>query len=376
MVDGDIDEDGDGFYVDGDGDGEVTNDDGSHYEDCDDTNPEVAADCDDDGDGYYNDDNGDGIVTDADGNTVPEESTDCLDDPTNSSSASTNPGNTEEGETECNDTLDNDCDTLVDHDDPGCANEPDHDVDDDGHDDVIYGGDDCDDTDAAVNPDVTETGNVLCFNLDEDGVAIDDDCDGLANAADPGCSTTVDHGETDDDGDGYCEDTNGDRSCSDGTLPGDCDDTRGDINPGELEACDGVDNDCDGSTSDEEESTYYRDFDEDGFGNGNISLELCISGGETVPDDNEDGVPDYVANRQDCDDTDATKNITCGTDGDLDPFGDMNLQGGALSGACSMQADAGKPYGMATIGFLLLALGLCFLGVRSALEPQTVKTKK
>ena len=68
-----------------------------------------------------------------------------------------------------------------------------------------------------------------------------------------------DVGDRDDDLDGYTRDD------------GDCDDdpvTGPDVNPGAVEVCDGVDNDCSGSAdiNATDGTTYYRDLDQDGFG--------------------------------------------------------------------------------------------------------------
>lgn len=98
------------------------------------------------------------------------------------------------------------------------------DIDGDG---VPFADGDCNDGDASVHPGATEL-------LDQ----VDNNCDGERDDG------TV---AVDDDGDGYCEgDDNG--VCSDGTLPGDCDDDLATSYPGATEVWyDSVDADCDGA---------------------------------------------------------------------------------------------------------------------------------
>ena len=115
------------------------------------------------------------------------------------------------------DGIDNDCDpTTLDEVVTGPV-----DADSDTFDSIASGGDDCNDLDAAVNPDATE----ILYNL------IDEDCDGEA--------------VTDVDGDGFDA-----IAAPAGT---DCDDTDATVNPDATEVLlDGVDNDCDPTTLDEE----------------------------------------------------------------------------------------------------------------------------
>jgi hypothetical protein len=88
---------------------------------------------------------------------------------------------------------------------------------------------------------------------------------------------------TDDDGDGYCEDTYGT----------DCDDTNDDIYPGVTEICDGYDNDCYGGIDDGLTFLdYYADGDSDGYGDrSDTATSSCLA------------VAGEVTNALDCDDT-------------------------------------------------------------------------
>jgi hypothetical protein len=85
----------------------------------------------------------------------------------------------------------------------------------------------------------------------------------------------------------------------------DCDDANAAINPGATEVCDGLDNNCNGlidandpSIDPSELSTWYFDQDGDGFGNAELAVQAC-----TRPEG-------YVSNNDDCDDTRAEINPT------------------------------------------------------------------
>ena len=148
---------------------------------------------------------------------------------------------------------------------------------------------DCDDARADVHPGTAE----IC------GDGIDNDCNG---GIDPdSLCRPVDPLTTDNDGDGYCEDTT---VCTDGSLPKDCDDTDPSIYPAAAEICgDGIDQDCTGADTAcppacpaYKQKSYYLDADHDDFGTVNTSVLAC-----TQP-------VGYVLYNTDCDDGDALKN--------------------------------------------------------------------
>jgi hypothetical protein len=159
----------------------------------------------------------------------------------------------------CDGDLDNDCDFLEDEDDPS-LDDPNEltwylDKDSDTYGDESSGvraceapsgrisvGGDCDDADKTIYPGADE----VC-----DGQ--DNDCDSLIDDSDPGLlvsSTTYWHDDLD--GDGYGDIGAFTRACDapTGTVDDntDCDDADSSINPGAVEACDDLDNDCDGVT--------------------------------------------------------------------------------------------------------------------------------
>ncbi len=198
------------------------------------------------------------------------------------------------------DFRDNNCDGVVDEAGAVGAVAYYADVDEDGFGDpdsaqflcsqpdgTVDNGDDCTDTDSAFSPIADE----LC-----DGV--DNNCDGVIDE-----STAVDAYVyyADADGDGYGDTTGPMPGCTQplGTVTNadDCEDGDPFVSPDSIEVCDGIDNDCDG-TSDNSEAldaeVFFVDADGDGLGDPSIYTTAC-----SPPSG-------YVFNSDDCDDSDAS----------------------------------------------------------------------
>ncbi len=240
---------------DGDDDDDTAADDDDTAADDDDTaadDDDTAADDDDsagdDDDSAGDDDDsaaggGTPAAIDSDGDGF-EESVDCDD-----SNGAVNPG-----ATEVCDLVDNNCNSATDEG---------FDADNDGVStcgpDGVPGtsDDDCNDTPgvgSGINPGATE----VCDPNDTD-----EDCNGFADGFDSGV-TGLTYYYPDDDGDGYGDSTQGLEACeppanwiADGS---DCNDSDGDIRPGATEHCDGIDNDCDSSTTETNLVTEQRNM--------------------------------------------------------------------------------------------------------------------
>ncbi|MEQ1743908.1 MAG: MopE-related protein, partial [Saprospiraceae bacterium] len=73
----------------------------------------------------------------------------------------------------------------------------------------------------------------------------------------------------------------------------DCNDANANIHPGATELCDGINQDCDGSTDEGAAgpNIFYADADNDGYGNAAVTTTSCLA------------PAGFVANSTDCDDT-------------------------------------------------------------------------
>ncbi|NOY93807.1 MAG: hypothetical protein GXP55_21710 [Deltaproteobacteria bacterium] len=156
------------------------------------------------------------------------------------------------------------------------------DADGDGHDAITCGGDDCDDADPMRFPGNAE----VC-----DASAHDEDCDPST------------FGSRDADGDTYIDaaccnvDASGGMVCGD-----DCDDAEMSVHPTAAEACNNIDDNCDGVLSETE------DADRDGFAKLSCSGTDCNDGDDRVylgaPElcdriDNDCSLPGPMAGRRD-----------------------------------------------------------------------------
>ncbi len=276
--------------------------------------------------------------------------TDC-----NDQSAAAKPGGTEV----C-DGLDNNCDYKVDGIDATDAKTwyADKDYDRFGNADVtaracrqptgfVADNTDCNDSKSSMKP----GGSEVCDGLDND-------CDGSSDEDDAINAKTW---YSDADGDGYGDAGSSKRSCSQPATfvaaAGDCDDVKGGINPKAVEVCDGIDNDCDGKTDENDASdakTWYADKDGDGFGNKLAFTRACNQPSGYVADttDCNDGsgaakpggeeMCDGIDNDCDAkvDEPDATDAKTWYADKDLDRYGNSGASTRACRQPTGFVADA------------------------------------
>ncbi|MES2642945.1 MAG: MopE-related protein [Myxococcota bacterium] len=239
---------------------------------------------------------------------------------------------------------------------------------------------DCDDTNAAVNPDAAEVCDTANLDEDCDGATDDDDTsvtgqvayyadsdlDGYGDDAgsllscDAPAGYVVAPGDCDDTSalfnpaadESDCADPN-DYNCDGSTgfvdADGDgfsacqeCDDTSADVNPGAEELCNGIDDNCDGDVDGGSTgtATWYTDADGDGFGDLATAVDSC------------EAPIGAVANGDDCDDTRAGVNpdaleICDAADTDEDCDGTIDDADASLSDAPTWFLDSdGDAYGV------------------------------
>ncbi len=218
---------------------------------------------------------------------------------------------------------------------------------------------DCDDTDEAEHPGADE-------RCDGD----DDDCDGEVDEP-----SAIDAGTwyADADSDGYGDASNSEIACdappayvADDT---DCDDFDNDVNPTALEACNGIDDNCDGDVDEATSAdalTWYADGDGDAYGDAAVVQVACeaptgYSALDTDCDDGDaneyPGADEYCdGDDDDCDgeiDEDAAVDVvTWYRDADADGYGelattdvDCDIPSGFVAGAtdCDDTTDAVNP---------------------------------
>ncbi|MEZ4235240.1 MAG: MopE-related protein [Myxococcota bacterium] len=203
---------------------------------------------------------------------------------------------------------------------------------------------DKDPADSGTDADTATTEPTDPNDQDGDGFSPPQDCDDHDPDVHPGAVDTPYDGIDSDCGGGSDYDADGDgHDALQAPFGDDCDDTDPDVHPGATEACNGVDDDCDGATDppgSQGEVSWYADADLDGYGDPATEVVAC-----DPPD------TDSVQLGGDCDDSAPTAypgapTVACdGLDNDCDPktieAGEVTLDGVVVANLQSAIGSAG-----------------------------------
>ena len=160
---------------------------------------------------------------------------------------------------------------------------------------LVIGCSDKDTSEDLLVGEVIDTGEVQEVDADSDGFPASEDCNDsdasinpaapeLCDGIDNNCSGEADEGVTGDwfqdlDGDGFGNPDVVEEACSspDGYVAfgSDCDDTEAEAYPGNPEVCDDIDNDCNDEVDEGLAQTWYVDADNDGYGVTDEVVEAC-----------------------------------------------------------------------------------------------------
>ncbi len=181
------------------------------------------------------------------------------------------------------------------------------------------------------------------MTLEKECTDVETECDGV----DENCDSDVDelvkkNYYLDNDNDGYGDENQAKESCRPlggyVTQAGDCNDNNPEINPLAEDVCDGIDNNCQDGTNDEILNTFYFDKDEDGFGDNEITEQVCtppdgyVYLGYDCDDDNADirpGVSEVCEDEidNDCDTKTDKEDSECSFDKDEDGYDSVEHEG-------------------------------------------------
>src|SRR5581483_6844089 len=194
-------------------------------------------------------------------------------------------------------------------------------------------------------PDVDNDGFGDAACRDNTGVPLGTDCDDHDANRFPGNHEVCDDhhdedcdpdtlGNTDADHDGYISSACGNTQPDGGVLHGlDCDDSNEGVHPGQLEACNGMDDNCNGQTDEGVKVERFADLDGDGYGAGPAQM-VCADAPFYSPWDN------------DCDDANPAMHpgeMRCGNAGQGIDYQLCQLDGGFLMGNCVASKCISQP---------------------------------